>query len=310
MAIKKPFVDNNGKSQEIAAGDILSISEIELTGTDTALSLTSITTEANVTVAAGKGKFYIKSIAGRIVPKFKTSAGDYGLQSSLWQNAITEWNNTNATAGIWINTVGAGAGTFSVGLPTITNNYTLGKRSRYANIVTTTNQVLGQRNTELMFLVSPSTAGQGGLFFYTRCGFDTWTNGGRFFAGMHSATTVVSADPSSLNNTVGFCIDAADNGAISFLTRGTTSATKASTGFTTATNKGYDLFIVNPVGTSTYSWRIVDIVTGTEASGTATLNPPAANTLLSTGVLASNGALTTATSVNLGINKIYIESDY
>jgi hypothetical protein len=47
---------------------------------------------------------------------------------------------------------------------------------------------------------------------------DVWTNGGRF-AGMHTATTVISADPSALNNTVGFCVDAADNGLISFLTR-------------------------------------------------------------------------------------------
>jgi hypothetical protein len=37
---------------------------------------------------------------------------------------------------------------------------------------------------------------------------------------MHTATTVISADPSALNNTVGFCVDAADNGLISFLTRG------------------------------------------------------------------------------------------
>jgi hypothetical protein len=38
---------------------------------------------------------------------------------------------------------------------------------------------------------------------------DVWTNGGAF-VGMHTATTVVSADPSALNNTVGFCIDAGD----------------------------------------------------------------------------------------------------
>jgi hypothetical protein len=33
-----------------------------------------------------------------------------------------------------------------------------------------------------------------------------WTNGGRFFAGMHTATTVISAEPSALNNTVGFVL--------------------------------------------------------------------------------------------------------
>jgi hypothetical protein len=49
---------------------------------------------------------------------------------------------------------------------------------------------------------------------------DVWTNGGRLL--LHTATTVVSADPSA-NNTVGFCIDAGDLGG--FLTRGT-AATK------------------------------------------------------------------------------------
>jgi hypothetical protein len=42
------------------------------------------------------------------------------------------------------------------------------------------------------------------VFFYARVGMDVWTNGGRF-AGMHTAT-VVSADPSALNNTVGFVL--------------------------------------------------------------------------------------------------------
>jgi hypothetical protein len=40
------------------------------------------------------------------------------------------------------------------------------------------------------------------------------TNGGRFLQGC-IPTTVISADPSALNNTVGF-VDAADNGLISF----------------------------------------------------------------------------------------------
>jgi hypothetical protein len=55
------------------------------------------------------------------------------------------------------------------------------------------------------------------------------------FTGMH-ATTVISADPSALNNTMGFCVDAAD--AVQYLfTRGTV-ATKATTGFTIVSNKG------------------------------------------------------------------------
>jgi hypothetical protein len=175
-------------------------------------------------------------------------------------------------------------------------------------VVTTLNQVLGQRNTEAIFFRG-SVANQGGFFFQARLGFDVWTNGGRFFAGMHSATTVVSADPSALNNTVGFCVDAADNGAISFLTRGT-AATKASTGFTITSGKGYDVFIFCAANSSQYTWRIVDLNTGTEASGTATATLPTNTSLLTVGVLASNAALTAATAVQVGCSKIYVETDY
>lgn len=287
----------------------LSADKTPIIGVNNEIVLTGISTEPSVP-ASGKLAIYAKSIAGKMFPKIKGPSGlDTPLQNSFWQNNITLWTPTTATAGVWLGTAGAGAGTYTTALPTTTNLYTAMKRGRWANVVTTTNQVLGQRNTEAMYMVSPSTAGQGGFFFYARCGFDVWTNGSRFFAGMHSATTVVSADPSALNNTVGFCVDAADNGAISFLTRGT-AATKASTGFTITSNKGYDLFIVNLPGTNTFGWRIVDFVAGTEASGTATTNPPANNTMLTAGVLASNGALTPVTSTQLGINRIYVETDY
>ena len=57
-------------------------------------------------------------------------------------------------------------------------------------------------------------------------------------------------------------------------------------------------------------WRIVDINTGVEATGVATATLPANTTLLTAGVLASNGALTTVTAVQLGLNKIYVATDY
>jgi len=265
------------------------------------------------TPAAGVMALYSKDIASRIVPKVKGPSGlDYALQSSLWQNDIYLWTQTTATNGVWQGTSGTGAGTFSsVTSPTINGTGTIYqsiRRARYANVVTTTNQVLGQRNADAIFFRGAAT-GQGGFFFYTRCGFDVWTNGGRFFAGMATATTVISADPSALNNTVGFCVDAADNGAISFLTRGT-SATKVSTGLTISSNKGYDIFIFNAPNSGTIGYRIIDINTGTEFSGTTTTNVPAAGTGLTANVLASNAALTTATAIQLGVVKIYIEVDY
>lgn len=260
--------------------------------------------------SAGMGYLYAKTIAGKVVPKWMGPSGlDYPLQASFWQNNIVMWNPTTATAGVWLGTAGAGSSTYSTALPTDTNKYTSIKRGRWANVVTTTNQVLGQRNTEAMFFRGSAVSGAGGFFFYTRCGFDIWTNGGRFFAGMHSATTVITAEPSALNNTVGFCIDSTDNGAIFFLTRGT-AATKASTGFTVTSNNGYDLYIFCSPGSSQYTWRIVDIVAGTEASGTATATLPTNTTKLTAGVLASNAALTPVNSIQLGVNRIYVETDY
>lgn len=253
---------------------------------------------------------YSKTVAGRTVPAIRSPLGTADpLQAAIWQKNFVMWRNTGATAGLWIGTVGAGAGGFAVMAPGDTNIYTSLRRSRYSNAATTTDQVLGQRNTEQLFFRGSSVAGAGGFFFAARCGFDTWTNGGRFFAGMHSATTVVSADPSALNDTVGFCVDAADNGAISFLTRGT-SATKDPTGITIVSSRGYDLFIYCAPGSSSYSWRIVDLVNGTEASGTATLNLPTNTTKLTAGVLASNAALTTANAIQLGVNRIYVETDF
>lgn len=253
---------------------------------------------------------YSKFIAGRSVPKVKGPSGlDYGLQASLWQNNACIWMPTTATAGLWVGTAGAGAGTYSTALPTDTNLYTSMKRARWANVATTTNQVLGQRNTEAMFYRGSAVSGSGGFFFFARFGFDVWTNGGRMFAGFHSGTTVVSANPSALNNTMGFCVDSGDAGAISFLTRDTTAATKAATGLTITSNAGFDVFMFQEPNGSEIGWRIVNINTGAEATGTATANLPG-NVKLTAGVLASNAALTPVTSIQIGVNRIYVETDY
>lgn len=309
---------NTGYAMNLSAGEDITLnpgasqpvfvtSDIEMTGTNKNISLKGITTEPS-SPAAGNIKLYSKSIAGRMSLKTVGPSGiDTPLQNAFWGNSICMWTPTAATAGVWQGTAGAGAGTYSTALPTTTSFYTSMKRGRWANVVTTTNQVLGQRNTEAMFFRG-NAAGQGGFFFFARLGFDVWTNGSRFFGGMHTGTTVVSADPSALNNTVGFCVDAADNGAISFLTRGT-AATKASTGMTITSGKGYDVYIFCAPNSSQYTWRIVDINTGTEASGTATANLPTNTTMQTASVLASNGALTTATATQLSLNRIYVETD-
>lgn len=284
--------------------------DMVLSGTDPSISINGITNEP-ASPSSGVLTLYTKSVAGRILFKAKGPSGlDYPIQPAFFSNNIVMWNPTTVTAGVWLATAGTGAGTYTTALPTTTSQYTAMKRARWANIATTANQVLGQRNTEAMFFIGSAT-GRGGFFFYTRCGFDVWNNGGRFFAGLATASTVVSAEPSALNNTVGFCVDSGDNGDISFLTRNATTATKQATGFTIVSGKGYDIYIFcSPNSTSSVGYRIVDIVAGTEYSGTASATLPVANIMLTANVLASNAALTLVTSIQLGLNRIYVETDY
>lgn len=283
-------------------------------------AFTTITASSNATLTAisdpsapsnGNLAVYAKTFGGYPTLAARNALNaSFGLQSALWSKNVQMWTCTNSTGGSWLNSAGNSAGTFTAVTPTAGSTlYQTVRRSTYANVVTTTNQVLGVNGLYLSFFRG-SVAGQGGFFFYTRCGFDVWTNGGRFFAGLAlNNTTIVNTDPSGNNNTVGFCVDAADNGAISFLTRGT-AATKASTGYTITSNKGYDLYIYCAPNSSQYTWQIVDINAGTSASGTATLNLPTNTQTQQPTVLASNAALTTATAISLGIAKIYCESDY
>jgi hypothetical protein len=282
---------------------------LALAGTDATIDLTGITTEPSAP-ASGVMRFYAKSVASRLVPKVRGPSGlDSVLQSALWGNNVVMWTPTTANAGLWIGTTGSASGTFTSVLPTDTSKVSGIRRSTWGNVVTTLNQALGQRTAGLQFFRGNSNPGSGGFLFFSRVTLDTWTNGARFFAGMSISTTVVTSNPSSQNNVVGFCIDDSDAGAISFLTRGT-GATKAPTGLTAVSGKGYDCYIFCAPGSSEYGWRIVDIETGDEASGVATANLPTNSTKLIAGVMASNAALTTANSVVLGVNRIYIETDY
>ncbi len=247
-----------------------------------------------------------------------TIAGVTGLtdallekQSSLWAKVVYLWAPTTATAGLWINTAGSGNGTFSNGLPAAGGSIYAGmKRAVYGNVITTLNQVLGQRTSELLFHIG-SVANKGGFKFRARFGFSTWANGGRMFAGMSSTTNnVVTADPSANLVTMGFAVDSADNGLIYFMARGSGSASRTSTGLTIASLNAFDVGIdVASNGTSADYW-IKDLETGTLVTGNMATNLPANTSILSAAVLASNAALTPVNSIQLGVARIYIETDY
>jgi hypothetical protein len=282
-----------------------------LSGTDTGLEFTNITTEPSAP-ASGVLRLYTKLVSGRSLPKFKGSGGlDTTFQPAFFGNNITMWNPTTATAGVWLGTAGAGAGTYATVLPTTTNLGTAMKRARWSNVVTTANQVLGQRNTEAMYFRGNAT-GQGGFFFFCRWRWETYTAGSRLFVGFHTATTVVSANPSAALNILGFGMDASDTDMTFMYNTNVGTATKDTiTGLpSAASGQAFDSYIFCRPSDSTVYWRLVNITTGDEYTGSATTNLPIDSTMLTVGCLASNAALTVANNTQIGLNRIYVETDY
>jgi hypothetical protein len=83
-----------------------------------------------------------------MVLKIKGPSGLNTSSKRFWQNNIVMWNPTNATAGVWLGTVGATTGTCMRDYLLL--QFIIQLVLRYANVVNTANQMLGTRNTELM----------------------------------------------------------------------------------------------------------------------------------------------------------------
>lgn len=264
------------------------------------------------TPAADTLRLFARKVSARMLPKWIGPSGvDVFPQPAFFGNNICIWQPTSATAGLWIGTAGAGAGTFADTNPTTTNLYTATKRARYANVVTTTNQNLGQRNSAAMFFRG-STAGMGGFFYFARFGFDIYTAGGRLFVGLSVSTTPCASDPSALVNCLGFGIDAADS-AITFMhndAAGTATKNTISGQPTLASNQGYDVYIYAKPNDTTVYYRIDNLNTQAMIlEGSVTTDLPVNTTMMTAGVNASNAALTPVNSIQLGVNRIYVESD-
>ena len=79
---------------------------------------------------------------------------------------------------------------------------------------------------------------------------------------------------------------------------------------TIVTGKAYDTWIYCRPNDSVIYYRIQDLLTNTIYESSATLTLPVNTTMLTANVLASNAALTAATSVQIAITRIYVETNY
>lgn len=258
-------------------------------------------------------RMYSKNVAGRILPEYIAEAGhDTNIQPAIFNNQITFWTPSNIAAGNWRNasSVGAAVGAFTLPSMTTTNVYTSMRRGLYTNSSATASTTQGQRNVEQLWWRGSGTE-QGGFFYFARFGFDTWANGSRLFAGFCSSNQVVIANPSTISNTIGFAVDSADNGAVFFQTTGIGTTTRTATGMTMSTNAACDAYIFAKANDSVIYYRLDNINTqSTMINGSTNTTLVSSSTFMMCGVLAGNGTNLSTSSNRLGINKIYVETDY
>jgi hypothetical protein len=269
-------------------------------------------------------RVYARKVSGRMVPKWTPPSGvDTPFQAALWgNNTILYLPNTGTTAGINLGTPWAVGTTIGHPQPTA-GIYTQMKRTTSTNVVTTTNQVLGVSSivsTAAQFWRGNS-AGLGGFFFFARFGIETLTAGSpnatRLFVGLMSGTTnILASDTVPAISCIGLWHDTTDGAnVINLLTKDGTTATKnALTGSPTtpySTGQGYDFYMFAKPNDSVIYYRLDNLNTGAilvDSSVSTTL--PANTTFMGPVCGMSNGtANIVASTVAIGVNRVYIESD-
>lgn len=300
--------------------------EAVYTQPDNSILLPGISTEP-AAPSSGNLAFYSKSVAGRMLPKFLGPAGvDTPLQPSLGSNRVLMFVPSTATTGTgsgtsfgpaWTSNGTVTHPTPATTAPAIANQM---KRTRYANVVTTTNQQLGPRfnaASEQQFWRG-NAAGLGGFFFQARFIVELYPAATvRIFAGLSSTSTgSVCISDTVLANTCGLWHDTTDPssgaGAFNFVTKDATTATKQSITLANAIAAGnaYEFTMFCPPNGSTITWRLVDINNGVTYTNSTSTTLPANTAFMQPQVQMSNGtANTVVTTTAIGVCSIYVESD-
>ncbi|HRG29447.1 MAG TPA: hypothetical protein PLJ00_16230 [Chitinophagales bacterium] len=262
------------------------------------------------TPAADKMSFWTGDLAGKMFLFYKSPLGfNTPLQEGLWETAFAMWVPA-AAAGVYLGTNGSNLGTAASVPPTTTNLYTAMRRSTFASVVTTANQQVGIR-TEAQFYRG-NAAGQGGFFFCCKFGLDNWTAGDRLFVGFSASTTaVVTVQPSTLANTLGFCIEAGDT-AITFLhndAAGTGVKETIAGQPALADSQGYIAYIYAKPNDSVVYFRLDDMLTGaTIIDSSINTELPVYTTMLCGQVIMGNAANVVVADARIGVGRLYIQT--
>lgn len=271
---------------------------------------------------SGFAKAWFKSIANCPTPKWMGPSGvDQILQDSLSDNGWCLYlPNNGTTVGLNYGIAWTSAGTVSHPTPSSTAPARTNqmKRTRWANVVTTTNQVLGLTTAAAeKFFWRGNSAGLGGFRFHCRFIVELWPAATvRLFIGLSDQTTNPVTSDTLAGNCAGLWHDTTEAATVlNFVRRDGTTATKTAITLTEALQAGssFDFFMYAPPNGSAINYALYDIKNDVwRATDQAiTTNLPTATAFMGPCAAMSNGtANTVVTTTALGIARLYCQSDF
>lgn len=267
-------------------------------------------------------KLFTRKVAGRMTLKYIGPSGiDQVVQDKISENGFSMYlPGTGSTVGSLVHgTTKTSAGTVSHPTPSSTAPaiYNQQKRTRWANVVTTTNQVLGLTTaaaSEKRYWRG-NAAGLGGFNFHARFAVGLWPAATvRLFVGLTDQTTNPVASNTLAGNCCGLWHDTTDAASVlSFVTRNGTTATKAA--ITLAANlaagQAFDFWMWSAPNGSVIGYKVVELNTGTTLVDTTTSTTIPLNTAFMGECLAmSNGtANITVTTTAFELSAYSCQSD-
>jgi hypothetical protein len=262
-------------------------------------------------------KLFGRDMGGRIMPAI---IGPSGVSSSLQPFLATNRVAMFMPNGVTTTVTQFGMGYATTGTVTASTFATSGlyrymRGVEYLVTVAATNAVAGLRGSA-QFTVGGPSAGLGGFHQVWRWGPATGvaTATTRAFCGVGASGAPTDVQPSSLTNIIGMGWDAADTNIQIMHNDGSGTATKIDLGAsfpvpTVDRTSVYEavLFAV-PGTTQSVGYRVTDLVSGDEASGTITTDLPTTTTTVTPHLYMSAGG--TSSVIGVKIFSHYIETDY
>lgn len=268
--------------------------------------------------AAGNLRIYAKTVAGRVVPKWKAPSGvDTAFQASLGFNRIAtvapNGGTTLATAVGAYATAFTNVGTVANPTPAATNALTSTRRTTFSTGTTAAALASHRQSTLMVWRGNNVTNAPGGFFFSIRFGTSTLATGNRAFIGLAdsvAAPTNVDPTTSTTPGKIGMAINASTGNWnwVNNITGTAPTVTALGASFPLNATDLYELVIYSPPNGTSITYRITDISTGAQTADTAvSTNIPAATTFLAPLFWITNNATAAAAIIDFG--GWYLESD-